>query len=74
MRAFNILCPYEKQLPTVMGKSEEAFQSFFGENWFSTDPIEKIRNMHSTSKIKSELETKIKETEDLKTELLGYRS
>jgi hypothetical protein len=39
MRAFNILCPYEKPLPKVIGKAEEAFQSFFGENWFSNDPI-----------------------------------
>jgi hypothetical protein len=53
MRTFNILCPYEKQLPNVLGKSEEAFQSFFGENWFSNDPVEKIRNMHSQTKIRS---------------------
>lgn len=74
MRTFNLLCPYEKPLPTTMGKSEEAFQSFFGENWFSTDPIEKIRNMHSATKIRNELEVKAKEAEDLRTELMGYKS
>ena len=30
MRTFNILCPYEKPLPKISGKTEEAFQSFFG--------------------------------------------
>jgi hypothetical protein len=30
MRTFNILCPYEKPLPKVIGKADEAFQSFFG--------------------------------------------
>lgn len=53
MRTFNILCPYEKALPTVLSKSDQAFQSFFGESWFSNDPVEKLRNMHSSSKIRN---------------------
>ena len=53
MRAFNILCPYEKPLPKVIGKAEEAFQSFFGENWFSNDPVQKVRNIHSQAKVRT---------------------
>lgn len=30
--------------------------------------------MHSSSKVRTELELKMKEAEDLKTELMGYRS
>ena len=55
MRTFNLLCPYEKPLPAVIGKSEEAFHSFFGDSWFSNDPVEKLRNLHSSSKIRTEL-------------------
>ena len=67
MRTFNILCPFEKPLPSVLGRTEEAFQSFFGENWFSTDPVEKVRNLHSQGKMRNELEKKVKENEDLQT-------
>ncbi len=74
MRTFNLLCPYEKSLPKVTGSSEQALQSFFGEKWFSTDPVERIRNMHSQTKVRNELEGKIKENDDLQAEILGYRS
>lgn len=39
MRVFNVLCPYEKKLSTGLSKME-AFEGFFGENWFGTKPVE----------------------------------
>lgn len=40
LRVFNILCPYEKKLPTGVS-TIDAVEGFFGETWFSQGSTDK---------------------------------
>lgn len=59
MRIFNILCPYEKKLPTGIS-TIDAVEGFFGESWFGGQSA--IDNAKKTGKgevkLKKELEDK----------------
>lgn len=42
MRIFNILCPFEKKLPTGIS-TVDAVEGFFGESWFNHPSIDSIK-------------------------------